>query len=259
MGRIGDRFARGSPVLIGYLMAGDPAIGSTTSTVRELVAAGLDILEFGVPFSDPVADGPTIQAAGIRARQAGTTLAEVLGMVSELRAGEGAVDIPILLMLYYNLIVNRGEADFVAAVKAAGVDGLIVPDLPLEEAGSLSARCGEGGLDLVLLASPASTSERIKAIATASRGFCYLVSSYGITGTQDSFSPEVFDLIARAKEQTAGLIPLGVGFGISGSEQARQTMAAGADAVIVGSALIEACSEGQGPALVTRIKAGLQG
>jgi len=204
-----------------------------------LDANGADIIEVGVPYSDPLADGPVIQAAATRALQKGVQLDQVLAVIQSVRA---QVKAPIVLFTYYNPILNRGIDTFVNEVTMAGVQGLVVPDLPLEEMDVLMKPATAAGLEVVLLVAPTSSSHRIAAIARQSQGFIYLVSVTGVTGVRSQIQSRVKDLLSEIRLMTQK--PVGVGFGISDPEQARQVKQWGADAVIVGSALVKRLATG---------------
>src|SRR5690606_148138 len=201
--------------------------------------------ELGVPYSDPLSDGPTNQRAAQRALLAGTTVAGVLDTVAQAR--DRGLAIPIVLLVYYNCIYRHGEAAFVQAAAAAGVDGLIVPDLPPEEAGSLRAAAEASGLALVPLAAPTSTDERLALIAREATGFIYCVSVTGVTGARTALPADLADLLRRVRQATAGRVPVAVGFGISTPEQVRDVGRL-ADGVIVGSALVERRERAESPA-----------
>lgn len=226
---------------IPYLMAGDPDTGATLSHVLLLEKCGADIIELGVPFSDPIADGPTIQKAAVRALQSGTTLRKVLSLVKEIRLH---TEIPLILMTYYNPVFKYGNDSFVRDAMQAGVDGVIVPDLPPEEAGELIrlSRNVPGGkrFDTIFLTAPTSTPERIKRIASASSGFVYYVSMTGITGTKLELDQAFRGHLGLLKKATDK--PVAVGFGIATPEQA-QTIAQLADGVVVGSAIVKVFNE----------------
>jgi tryptophan synthase alpha chain len=230
---------RGECALIPFLTAGDPNLETTAAALRRLDTNGADIIELGVPYSDPLADGPVIQAAATRALGRGVRLDAVLevvqGLQSELRS-------PIILFTYYNPIHHRGSATFLKQVAAAGVKGLVVPDLPLEESDSLLQQAQEVGIEVTLLVAPTSSKERIQAIAKSSQGFIYLVSTTGVTGIRTKIEDRVQDLIIELRGETDK--PIGVGFGISQPDQARQVMEWGADAAIVGSAFVKRLAEG---------------
>ena len=225
--------------LIPFITAGDPDLETTAKALQVLDHAGADMIELGVPYSDPLADGPVIQAAATRALQRGTTLEQVLEM---LKGISPSLQSPIILFTYYNPILHRGVDKFLEKIKEAGVSGLVVPDLPLEEAAGLLKPASEVGIDLTLLVAPTSSPERIEAIAGASQGFIYLVSVIGVTGIRTEMHTRVSDLLQQIRNVTDK--PIGVGFGISDTQQARQVQAWGADAAIVGSAVVKRLAEG---------------
>lgn len=217
---------------IAYIAGGDPSLAITAKTVAALEGAGVDILEIGVPFSDPIADGPTIQAAYYRALKARATLAKILAMVERLRK---RVRMPIVLMTYYNPILRYGLKDFFVRCRKCGVDGVIVPDLPCEEAGDLIKFARPNGIATIFLASPTSTPARIKDIAKNSRGFIYYVSLTGVTGARRELPKDIVTKIRAIRSITDK--PVAVGFGVSDRKQAGQ-VARIADGVIVGSAIV---------------------
>ena len=229
---------QGRCALMPFLMAGDPDLSSTRSTLLSLQAAGADLIELGIPYSDPLADGPVIQAAASRALGSGTTPGRVLEMLTSLK---GELQIPVILFTYSNPLLNRGMEAFCRDAAAAGAAGLVVPDLPLEEAEKLSSIASDNGLDLVLLVAPTTPADRMGRIAAASRGFTYLVSVTGVTGVRTSLESRVADLVQQLKAM--GPTPVAVGFGISGPEQARQVRDWGADGAIVGSALVKVMAQ----------------
>lgn len=236
--------AEGRCALMPFLMAGDPDLERTRAALLALQAAGADLIELGIPYSDPLADGPVIQAAASRALASATTPGKVLEMLASLR---GELTIPVILFTYSNPLLNRGMEAFCRAAAAAGAAGLVVPDLPLEEAEKLSAIAAAEGLDLVLLVAPTTPADRMGRIAAASRGFTYLVSVTGVTGVRTSIETRVEGLVQQLKGM--GPTPVAVGFGIAGPDQARQVRDWGADGAIVGSALVkvmaEACAQQQ--------------
>ena len=225
--------------LIPFITAGDPDLETTAKALQVLDNSGADIIELGVPYSDPLADGPVIQAAATRALARGTTLEQVLDM---LKGISPSLRSPIILFTYYNPILHRGIDKFLGQIKDAGVAGLVVPDLPLEESAGLIKPAAEMGIDLTLLVAPTSSPERIEAIARASQGFIYLVSVTGVTGIRSEMQTRVGDLLQQIRNVTDK--PIGVGFGVSEPEQARQVKAWGADAAIVGSAIVKRLAEG---------------
>ncbi|MGJ5674000.1 MAG: tryptophan synthase subunit alpha [Nostochopsis sp.] len=231
----GSTFAPSSQcALIPFVTAGDPDLETTAKALQVLDHSGADIIELGVPYSDPLADGPVIQAAATRALQKGTKLEQVLEMVASVSP---SLQAPVILFTYYNPILNRGIQRFLKQVACAGVKGLVVPDLPLEEAEELIQTAARFGIEVILLVAPTSSRERIEAIAHQSQGFIYLVSVTGVTGIRSQLQLRVKDLLMDLHSVTDK--PIGVGFGISGPEQARQVRDWGADAVIVGSAFVK--------------------
>lgn len=222
---------------IPYIMAGDPTLENTNETVRLLEKCGADIVELGVPFTDPLADGPTIQRAAERALEAGVTLRKVIGLVRELRKD---TRIPLVLMTYFNPVFKYGLEDFVRDAVDAGVDGVIIPDLPPDEAGELLRFTDPNALATIFLLAPTSTGERIKKIAKASRGFIYYVSITGITGSRLSLDASLQESIQSVRRTTSK--PVAVGFGISTPEEAGK-VAGFADGVIVGSAIVKRLHE----------------
>jgi len=222
---------------IPYIMAGDPDIQRTRALVKILEDCGADIIELGVPFSDPLADGPTIQAAAQRALDGGTTLHAVIELVSSLR---NSTQIPIILMTYYNPVFKYGDERFIEDASAAGVDGIIVPDLPPDEAEGLMRLARKKPFDTIFLLAPTSTGERITKVCHASRGFIYYVSITGITGTKLSLDPSIGAHIAQIRAVSA--TPIAVGFGIATPEEASM-VARFADGVIVGSAIVKRVHE----------------
>ncbi len=240
--RLAERFralkARGEGALIAYLMAGDPDLERSFAYARATIEGGADILELGIPFSDPVADGPTIQAAGQRALRAGTTPQRVLELVRALRERTDVPDIPIVLMGYYNPVFRLGEGRFVDEAVAAGADGVIVPDLPLEEAGPLLEAARARGFALIFLATPETPEARLRRLGEASQGFLYLVGRYGTTGAREALAPQTVELIRRARRALPEGLPLAVGFGLARPEHVRGVIQAGADGAVVGSRLV---------------------
>jgi tryptophan synthase alpha chain len=256
MSRIKNTFNRlkkkNEKALIPYLMAGDPDLATTRTLILELEKAGCDIIELGSPFSDPLADGPVIQKAAIRSLANRTSVGDVLGLVANVRKQS---DIPLILMTYYNLIFKHGEEQFVSEAAAAGLDGIILPDLPPEEAGTLIPAAKKAGLDTIFLLAPTSTEERMKLVCKTSRGFVYYVSLTGVTGARLGMQQSsIQEPVKRIKALTDK--PVAVGFGISSPDQAAQVASWGADGVIVGSALVRVIEENLGsPDLVARASA----
>jgi tryptophan synthase alpha chain len=230
-----EKKARGEGALIGYIMAGDPKPEFTSKIANVLIAGGIDILELGLPFSDPIADGPTIQAASVRALAAGTTPLKVLEIAKEIKSKH---DVPVVVMTYYNPMFRIGLDRFCLSAKKCLVDGFIVPDLPVEEAADYKKASKKNGLNTIFLSAPSTSEERLGKIVDSSSGFLYLVSHYGVTGTKKTVEDSTVQLIQHVLPFTAGKIPLAVGFGISKPEHVKRIISAGADAAIVGSAFI---------------------
>jgi tryptophan synthase alpha chain len=240
--------------LVCYAMGGDPDLAATEKLLFALDDAGADVIELGVPFSDPIADGPVLQAAALRAVQAGTTLRALLNMTGRIA---GRLRAPIVLMGYANPFFRFGLEPFAREAKAAGIAGAIVPDLPLEEAGPLREALAARGLDLVLLCAPTTGAARMAQIAHASRGFVYAVSVTGVTGARAELPPELAAHLAALRKLSP--VPVAVGFGIARPEQAA-AMSKLADGVVVGSALVAAHHErglGAAAALIASLRAAL--
>jgi len=232
-----ERKKEGRRALIVYLCAGDPNLEATATAVREMAAAGVDIIELGVPFSDPVADGPVIQAASNRALAAGINLEKILVMVKSLRI---QVDIPLILMSYYNPLLQYGLASLAGDLNAAGVDGIIVPDLSLEESAPIREELERVNLAVIPLVAPTTPPQRLQKIAATARGFIYCVSLTGVTGAREGLPTGIAAYLARVREATD--LPLGIGFGIGAPEQARLLAPLG-DGIIVGSAVVQSYHE----------------
>ena len=236
--RIGDAFARNEKraALMPNLMAGFPSLPASLQIGRACVQAGADLIELGVPYSDPLADGPVIHAAGAQALARGASIGGVLEVARSL-----ATSVPVVLMCYANMVFAPGARAFVQRLARTGACGLIVPDLPLEEALDVRGACDEHGLALVPLVAPTTPPERLRAIGALARGFLYTVSVVGTTGERDALAARLPELIARAKEATD--VPVALGFGISTPQQAREAADAGADGVIVGTRIVRAAGE----------------
>lgn len=240
-GRIAQRFrelsARGELGLIAYITAGDPSLEATGEIVQAAAESGADVIELGVPFSDPVADGPTIQRASDRALRAGTTLSGVIDLVRRLRARtpSPAANVPLILFSYFNPILQMGIEKFADAAASAGADGVLVTDLTPEEAAGYRAAMRARNLDTIFLAAPTSTDERLAKIAECSSGFLYLISRTGVTGTRDALPEDLPALARRVRRFTK--LPLAVGFGISQPEHV-SVLGGIADAAVVGSAIV---------------------
>jgi tryptophan synthase alpha chain len=233
--RFADCAADGRPALVSFTMAGDPDPDTAQTILDALPAAGADVIEMGMPFSDPMADGPAIQAAGIRALKSGQTLARTLAMVRRFRERDDAT--PIVLMGYYNPIYQYGNGRFLAETKDAGIDGLIVVDLPPEEDEELCLPALASGLSFIRLATPTTDDRRLPAVLANTSGFVYYVSITGITGAAAPDNARVAEAVARIKRHTD--LPVAVGFGVRTPEQAA-AIGRTADGVVVGSALVEA-------------------
>ena len=227
--------SQGNGALIGYITAGDPNPEATPKIADALISGGVDILELGLPFSDPIADGPTIQAASIRALKAGTTPIKVLEIAKQIRKKN---DVPIVIMTYYNPIFKMGLDRFFSCAKEGLINGVIVPDLPVEEAEEYRKAADKVGIDTIFLAAPSTSKERLSNIVDASSGFLYLVSHFGVTGAQSAIDDSTIELVKQVLPFTSGQVPLAVGFGVSKPEHVARIIGAGADGVIVGSAFI---------------------
>jgi len=256
MSRIKNAFNRlkkkNEKALIPYLMAGDPDLATTKQLILAMEKAGCDMIELGAPFSDPLADGPTIQKAALRSLAHHTSIKDVLGLVADVRKES---KIPLIIMTYYNLIFRYGEDRFVKDAVAAGLDGIILPDLPPEEAGTLIPLAKDAGLDMIFLLAPTSTDDRIKLVSKLSQGFIYYVSLTGVTGSHLGLQQAAIkSSLTRIKARTDK--PVAVGFGIATPDQAAEVAMSGADGVIVGSALVKVIEEnGSSPDLAARAAA----
>ncbi len=244
MSRIGAKFeelgSKGEGALISFVTAGDPNPELTPRIVQAL-AKYADIVELGIPFSDPIADGPTIQGATDRALKAGTTPESVRKIIRQIRRTS---DVPLVVLTYYNIVFKRGVDKFLRDFTAAGMDGIIIPDLPVEEAGEVLRATKKYGADLILLVAPTTTPERLKRICDASSGFLYIVSLLGVTGARKRLSGLVKPLIADVRKTSR--VPIAVGFGISKPEHVKEVIEAGADGAIVGSAFVNLIAKNLG-------------
>ena len=256
MTRIDTTFARlraqGRKAFVSYIMGGDPDVETSLAVMRGLPGAGVDIIELGMPFTDPMADGPTIQLAGQRALEGGMTMDRVLGMVRAFRAGDQTT--PIVLMGYYNPIYSRGVDRFLAEARDAGIDGLIVVDLPPEEDAELCLPAQAAGLNFIRLATPTTDDKRLPKVLQNTSGFVYYVSITGITGAAAAQAADVGPEVARIKAATD--LPVIVGFGIT-TPEAAQTIAGVADGCVVGSAIVKLIGEGRPVAQVLERVAAL--
>ncbi|MCL2883417.1 MAG: tryptophan synthase subunit alpha [Coriobacteriia bacterium] len=249
--RIAQAFARG-PAFIGFLTGGDPTLEDSFDYLCALVAGGADIIEIGIPFSDPIAEGPVIQAANLRALANGTTLDRLFQLAARLRC---QTDTPIIMMGYLNPVFHYGYQRFAEACRQAGVDGLILADLPFEERAELGVYTQANGIALISLIAPTSAEQRVTSIAREAEGFIYLVSSLGVTGMRSEISTDLPALVRLIRSVSS--VPVAVGFGIHSPEQARQ-MSQFADGVIVGSALVQKVADDPGQA-AANIRSYVQG
>ncbi|WP_050526723.1 tryptophan synthase subunit alpha [Pseudorhodobacter aquimaris] len=243
MTRIDQKFAElkaaGKKAFVSYIMAGDPDMETSLAVMKGLPAAGVDIIEIGLPFTDPMADGPTIQLAGQRALEGGMTLDKTLAMVTDFRKGDDTT--PIVMMGYYNPIYSRGVDLFLSQAKTAGIDGLIIVDLPPEEDAELCIPAQKAGLNFIRLATPTTDDKRLPKVLQNTSGFVYYVSITGITGAAAPKPADVAPEVARIKSQTD--LPVIVGFGIS-TPEAAEGIAGIADGCVVGSAIVKDIAEG---------------
>jgi tryptophan synthase alpha chain len=257
MAPIKDAFSRAAArkraAFVAYLCAGDPDFDTSLEACRAVVAAGADILELGVPFSDPLADGLTNQLAAQRALRSGMTSSRVFELVRRIRESS---DVPIVFYTYYNLVFSNGVDAYIGAARAAGVDGILILDLPPEEAQEAQAACRRHGVDTVCIVAPTTPDSRLPRIAAAATGFIYYVSREGVTGVRDQLAGGIPEAVARIRAHTG--LPVAVGFGISTRAQVAQ-VAALADGVVVGSALVNVIRDGMGalagigPALTLKV------
>jgi tryptophan synthase alpha chain len=251
MSRISEKFAalkkNREKALITFITAGDPDLETTLGLIPEMEKHGADIIELGVPFSDPMADGPTIQKASERALASGTTLKSILEMVKSVRR---VTQVPIILMGYFNPVYRYGAGNFVDDAVDAGVDGVLLVDLPPEEADSFKAVAAAGGLDVIFLLAPTSDDGRIEKVARIGSGFIYYVSVTGVTGARKSVDDSVFTMVRKIRNRVT--LPVAVGFGVSDPSQARR-LADVADGVVVGSALVKMFEEYRGEELKKKV------
>ena len=235
MSKLARAFDHGK-AFIPFVTCGDPDLETTAAVVRAMVAAGADLVELGIPFSDPTAEGPVIQGANVRALRAGTTTDKVFALVRELRRD---VEIPLVFMTYANVVFSYGKERFLSACEEVGIDGLILPDVPYEEKGEFLDVCRAHGVDLVSFVAPTS-EDRIQMIAGEAEGFIYVVSSLGVTGVRSRITTDLASIVKVIREATD--VPCAIGFGISTPEQAR-AMGEVADGAIVGSAIVRLIEE----------------
>jgi len=240
----------GEKALITFITAGDPDLPTTKELILALEKSGADIIELGIPFSDPMADGPTIQASSERAVKGGVHLSEVLSLVKDIR---GKTGVPIVLFGYYNPVFSYGLAKFARQAARAGVDGVLIVDLPAEEADDLKAELDRQSIDLIFLLTPTSDEARIRLISKKASGFLYFVSVTGVTGARAAVANDVRGHVAKVRKQTD--LPVGVGFGISSAKQAREVCAY-SDGVIVGSAIVNLIAKHSGTRSLIREVSG---
>lgn len=237
MSAVTEAFAEG-PALLPYLTAGDPDDAATAEFVRALARGGADVIELGLPFSEPIADGPTIQRAITRALDAGMTPTRFFELVAGLD-----VEVPLVVMTYYNLVLQYGDhpvESFVAAAAEAGIDGVIVPDLPVEESGPLRRACEAHGLDLVFIVAPTTRGDRLERVLEAASGFVYVQARLGTTGARADVSEQTHAALARLAARD---LPRAVGFGVSAADHAEEIVRAGADGVVAGSVFVDIVAE----------------
>lgn len=231
---------RGEGAIVAYLMGHDPDPKAFMANASSLIEGGADIVEVGIPFSDPVADGPVIQAAGTRALSAGATPRKILDTIGQLSA---QFAIPFVILTYYNPILAIGIERFMTTARDNGVNGIVVPDLPMEEGDQFRDLSLKYKIDSIYLAAPNTSEERLLSIVEKSTGFVYLVSLYGVTGPRDTLSPQALATVKKVKSLAKGKIPVSAGFGISQPQQVSALLGAGADGVIVGSTLVRTVAE----------------
>ncbi|EMA38985.1 tryptophan synthase subunit alpha [Halococcus hamelinensis] len=244
MSRIDEAFENTEAAFVPYLAVGDPDVESSVAYIEALARGGADVIELGLPFSEPIAEGPTIQHAVVRSLDAGMTPETFFEVVERLD-----VDVPLVCMTYYNLVYQYGRSQggdpgpepFVRRATEAGIDGFVIPDLPVEESGPLRTACDEHGCDLVFIAAPTTRGDRLTAAVERTSGYLYVQARLGVTSARDDVSDQTTESLDRLAEYD---IPKAVGFGISSGEIAREVVAAGADGVIVGSALVDIVAEG---------------
>ena len=235
--RLKDLKEKGEGALIAYVCGGDPTPEDTPRIVDALIRGGANMIELGIPFSDPIADGPTIQDASVRALRAGTTPTRVIEMAREVK--EKHPDVPLALMTYYNPIYHMGTEKFINQARESEIDGIIVPDLPVEEADEYKRLADAYGMSTIFMVAPNTTEDRLETIIDNTTGFLYLVSTFGVTGTRETIQDHTLETLNRFLPLIDGRIPLAVGFGISKPEHVRTIIGCGADGAIVGSAFVE--------------------
>jgi tryptophan synthase alpha chain len=232
--RVAAAFKAGEPALVPFVTVGDPALDATVACAVAMAQAGAAVVELGIPFSDPIADGPTIATAAFRARERGVRLDDVFDTVVRIR---DCCEVPLVLFTYCNPVFKYGTEAFLTRAARCGADGVLLPDLPFDEAGEVRDLAGRCGIDVVPLVAPTTTPERLRRIGESATGFLYLVAALGVTGARAELAQGLPEQIRRAKEVTR--VPVAVGFGVSTPDQAAQLARWGADGIVVGSALVE--------------------
>ncbi len=254
--RITEKFdelaGKGECALVCYIVAGYPEIKTSEQVIDALVKGGADIIEIGIPFSDPIADGPTIQAASNKALERGITPEKALQLAKSVRKKHP--ELPLLAMTYSNILVRAGMGKFMSQAKSCGIDGFILPDMPVEEAEAYSTAASKLGLATVFLASPNTPEARLQKIIGSTSGFLYLVSVFGITGARKSFEDYSLNAVKSAKQAAGGRVPVAVGFGISTPAHAKFMIRAGADAVIIGSAIVDMIGKSSGKKMLSGLQ-----
>jgi tryptophan synthase alpha chain len=232
--------SRGEGALVAYLTGGDPDPKAFLANSTALIEGGADIIEVGIPFSDPIADGPVIQASSMRALSQGATPKGVLGLIRELSS---QFSVPFVVLSYYNPILAMGLDFFLKKSRESGVDGIVVPDLPVEESYEFRNLALKHNIDNIYLVAPNTSKTRLRTVIEKSKGFLYLVSLYGVTGPRDSLSPQALEAVKKVKSLARGKIPISAGFGVSRPEHVSAIIRSGADGAIVGSALVDIVSQ----------------
>jgi len=223
-------------VLVGFITAGDPAPDATFDIAAALINGGVDIIELGIPFSDPIADGPTIQASSLRALNAGVTPPMVLEMANQISS---SLNVPVVILTYYNPIFKMGDERFLKLAAKSGVSGIVVPDLPPEESAGYRKFAQKEGIDTIYLATPSTTSKRLNNIVSATTGFLYVVPLFGVTGARESFDAYSKRVVGEIVDKVDSVVPVAVGFGISKADHIKSFVNQGADSAIVGSAIVK--------------------
>ncbi len=244
-----EKALKGGGKFIAFITAGDPSVEDSYEIACDIIGSGADVLELGLPFSDPIADGPTIQAAGQRALEAGMNTDEYFKLASRISKEYGT---PLVCLTYYNLILQYGLRRFAVKCYHSGVEGVIVPDLPVEEAGSFTRELRNQGVDFIFLVSETTPDERLDKILSRASGFVYVVALLGTTGAREKVSKNLKKLIKRVKKHTS--LPVAVGFGISAPDHAREVISYGADAAIVGSAIVKLVANGDREKIKSLVK-----